>query len=224
MSEYTRRLVIGITGASGVIYGVRLLQALREASVETHLVVSRAGQMTLAHEEPQLKLTDLAALANYVYSDQDIGAAISSGSFRTNGMIIAPCSVQTLSAIATGVTTNLVARAADVILKERRMLVLLVRETPLHLGHLRAMTAVTEMGAIVYPPVPAFYSRPVQIDDLVSHTVGRVLDLFDIETRMVTRWRGMREKGSPAPSESDKAGVIAVSAGTPVKPHGRQKS
>lgn len=217
MPERSRRLIVGITGASGVIYGVRMLQALRDIGVETHLVVSRAGQMTLAQEEPQLKLADLAALASHVYSDQDIGAAISSGSFKTSGMIVAPCSVQTLSAIATGVTTNLVARAADVVLKERRKLVLMLRETPLHLGHLRAMTAVTEMGAIVYPPVPAFYPRPVQIDELVDHTIGRVLDLFDIETGMVTRWRGMKEKGKNArtASQTDTEGIAATDAEMP---------
>jgi len=222
MSERPRRLIVGITGASGVIYGVRVLHALRDAGVETHLVVSRAGQMTLAQEEPQLKLADLAALASHVYSDQDVGAAISSGSFKTSGMIVAPCSVQTLSAVATGVTTNLVARAADVILKERRKLVLMLRETPLHLGHLRAMTAVTEMGAIVYPPVPAFYPRPVQIDELVDHTIGRVLDLFDIETGMVSRWRGMKEKGARA-SQTDDEVIAATSAAGPVKSRGRRE-
>ncbi|MGH7015148.1 MAG: UbiX family flavin prenyltransferase [Stellaceae bacterium] len=217
MSERPRRLIIGITGASGVIYGVRMLQALHEAGVETHLVVSRAGQMTLAQEEPQLKLADLAALASHAYSEQDIGATISSGSFKTSGMIVAPCSVQTLSAIATGVTTNLVSRAADVILKERRKLVLLLRETPLHLGHLRAMTAVTEMGAIVYPPVPAFYPRPVQIDEIVDHTVGRVLDLFEIETGLVARWRGMKEKGTRASAPADD-GISAATTDAGFKP------
>ena len=210
MAQRRLRLIIGITGASGVAYGVRLLQVLREAEVETHLVMSRAGQMTLAQEEPQLKLADLHALASRVYSDQDIGAAISSGSFKTAGMIVAPCSVQTLSAIATGVTTNLVSRAADVILKEHRKLVLMLRETPLHLGHIRSMAAVTEMGAIVYPPVPAFYPRPAAVDEMVDHTIGRVLDLFDIETGLVSRWQGMKERSAARPRESTEDEDVAA--------------
>jgi 4-hydroxy-3-polyprenylbenzoate decarboxylase len=193
------RLIVGISGASGAVYGVRLLQALRKARVESHLVITRAGQMTLT-QETSLKLADIAALADHVYGEQDIGAAISSGSFATSGMIVAPCSVRTLSEIAYGTTGNLVSRAADVVLKERRRLVLLLRETPLHLGHLRAMTAVTEMGAIVYPPVPAFYAQPASIEQMVDHTIGRVLDLFEIDSDGVSRWEGMRS--GPAPVES----------------------
>lgn len=193
------RLIVGISGASGAVYGVRLLQALRKARVESHLVITRAGQMTLT-QETSLKLADIAALADHVYGEQDIGAAISSGSFATSGMIVAPCSVRTLSEIAYGTTGNLVSRAADVVLKERRRLVLLLRETPLHLGHLRAMTAVTEMGAIVYPPVPAFYAQPASIEQMVDHTIGRVLDLFEIDSDGVSRWEGMRSGAAPVES------------------------
>jgi 4-hydroxy-3-polyprenylbenzoate decarboxylase len=199
MTTQHPRLIVGISGASGAIYGVRLLQALRKARVESHLVITRAGQMTLT-QETSLKLADIAALADHVYGEQDIGAAISSGSFATSGMIVAPCSVRTMSEIAYGTTGNLVSRAADVVLKERRRLVLLLRETPLHLGHLRAMTAVTEMGAIVYPPVPAFYAQPASIEQMVDHTIGRVLDLFEIDSDGVGRWEGMRS--GPAPVES----------------------
>ena len=174
-------MVVGITGASGVIYGVRLLQLLRGADVETHLVMSRSAQVTLAHET-SLKVADVA------YPAADIAAAISSGSFRTMGMVVAPCSMRSLSEIAFGTTTTLLTRAADVVLKERRRLVLMARETPLHLGHLRSMVAATEMGAVVYPPVPAFYARPRGIDDMVDHTLGRVLDLFDIDVGTATRW------------------------------------
>jgi flavin prenyltransferase len=181
------RLVIGISGASGVIYGVRLLQLLRPTDIETHLVMSRAAQVTIGHET-SWKLADVQALADKVYAPGDIAAAISSGSFLTRGMIIAPCSMRSLGEIATSVTTSLLTRAADVMLKERRRLVLMVRETPLHLGHLRAMVAVTEMGAIVYPPVPAFYARPESIEQLVDHTLGRVLDLFGMEIGAVKRW------------------------------------
>jgi 4-hydroxy-3-polyprenylbenzoate decarboxylase len=199
MTAAPRRLIVGISGASGAIYGVRLLQALRKTDVESHLVITRAGQMTLT-QETSLKLADVAALADHVYGEQDIGAAISSGSFATSGMIVAPCSVRTLSEIAYGTTGNLVSRAADVVLKERRRLVLMLRETPLHLGHLRAMSAVTEMGAIVYPPVPAFYAQPSSIEQMVDHTIGRVLDLFEIDSGGVSRWEGLR--GGPAPVES----------------------
>jgi len=182
-----RRVIVGISGASGVIYGVRVLEKLREAGVETHLVMSRSAQITLAHET-DMKVADVVALADSSYSQTDIGAAISSGSFRTEGMIVAPCSMRTLGEVATSVTSSLLSRAADVVLKERRRLVLLVRETPLHLGHLRAMVAVTEMGAVVYPPVPAFYAKPRTIDEMVDQTVGRALDLFDIESGSVRRW------------------------------------
>ncbi|AWK87105.1 UbiX family flavin prenyltransferase [Azospirillum thermophilum] len=181
------RLVVGISGASGVILGIRLLTTLRRLGVESHLVVSRSAEVTLAHETG-MKVAELRALADVCYPAQDIGAAISSGSFRTMGMVVAPCSIRTMSEIATGVTSTLLTRAADVTLKERRRLVLMVRETPLHLGHLRTMTALAEMGAVIAPPVPAFYARPRTIDDLVDHSVGRVLDLFGIDTGTLNRW------------------------------------
>jgi 4-hydroxy-3-polyprenylbenzoate decarboxylase len=182
-----RRLVVGITGASGIVYGVRLLEALRDADVETHLVLSRAAVLTIGHELDRSP-AEVKALASRVHGHADLAASIASGSFRTAGMIVAPCSMGTLAAIASGVTDNLIARAADVVLKERRRLVLLVRESPLHLGHLRNMAQVTELGGIVAPPVPAFYPRPRTIEDLIDHTVGRVLDLFDIESGLVRRW------------------------------------
>lgn len=187
-----QRLIVAITGASGAIYGVRLLEQLRALpGWETHLVLSNAGVLT-ASEELGLKRADIEALADVVHSVKDIGAAVSSGSFRTAGMVIAPCSMKTLAGIAHGMADNLVSRAADVVLKERRRLVLLARETPLNLAHLRNMTAVTEMGGIVFPPVPAFYTRPETLDEVVNHTVGRVLDLFDIEHRdLVQRWQGL---------------------------------
>ncbi|CBS86726.1 UbiX family flavin prenyltransferase [Azospirillum lipoferum] len=181
------RLVVGISGASGVIYGIRMLQTLRRIGVESHLVVSRSAEVTLAHETA-MKVAELRALADVSYSAADIGAAISSGSFRTLGMVVAPCSVRTMSEIASGVTSTLLTRAADVALKERRRLVLMVRETPLHLGHLRTMTALAEMGAVIAPPVPAFYARPESIDDLVDHSVGRVLDLFGLDAGNLRRW------------------------------------
>ncbi len=189
-----RRLIIGISGASGAIYGVRLLQILRQAGVETHLVMSRAAHLTLA-SETDFKVADVEALATVVHSNQDIGAACASGSFPTDGMVIAPCSIKTMSEIATGVTPALLSRAADVTLKERRRLVLLLRETPLHIGHIRSMAAVTEAGAIVYPPVPAFYARPDSLDAMVDHTLGRVLDLFGIDTGLVRRWTGEKSRG-----------------------------
>ncbi|MFM0350255.1 UbiX family flavin prenyltransferase [Paraburkholderia sp. RL17-347-BIC-D] len=188
-SAARRRLVVGISGASGAIYGVRLLRLLRELEVESHLVVSRSAQVTLA-QETQMRLADLQALADVNYPNADIGAAISSGSFRVDGMIVAPCSIKTLSEVATGCTSSLLSRAADVMLKERRRLVLMVRETPLHAGHIRSLAAVTDAGAIVYPPVPAFYALPETLDQMVDHTLGRVLDLFDIESRTVRRWSG----------------------------------
>lgn len=182
-----QRLIVGITGASGAIYGVTALKALRALNVETHLIISRSGQITLAYETG-VKASEAGALADVVYRIDDIGAAISSGSFRTMGMLIAPCSVRTLAEIASGVTSTLLTRAADVILKERRRLVLMVRETPFHLGHLRSMTQVTEMGAIIMPPVPAFYAKPKTLDDMVDHSVGRALDLFGIGNDLVQRW------------------------------------
>jgi len=182
-----KRLIIGISGASGIVYGVRALEALRRVDVETHLVMTKAAQVTLAHEL-SMKVADIQALADVVHRQEDIAASISSGSFQTIGMIVAPCSIRSLSEIASGVTSNLLTRAADVVLKERRRLVLMVRETPLHLGHLRSMAQVTEMGAIVMPPVPAFYARPQTVDDIVNHSVGRALDLFGIDSALVRRW------------------------------------
>ena len=190
----TKRLIVAITGASGAIYGIRLLQVLRTLpGWETHLVLSASGALTAA-QEVDLKRSEIEALADEVHSVKDIGAVVSSGSFHTAGMVVAPCSMKTLAGIAHGLADNLVSRAADVVLKERRRLVLLARETPLNLAHLRNMVAVTEMGAIVFPPVPAFYVRPASLDDMVNHTVGRVLDLFDVEhTDLVTRWEGLRQ-------------------------------
>ncbi len=181
------RLVIGISGASGVIYGVRLLQALQEFPVETHLVMTRTAEVTLAHET-SLKVAEVHALAGRTYAVDDLAAAISSGSFRTLGMIVAPCSMRSLGEIANGISSTLLTRAADVALKERRRLVLLVRETPLHAIHLRNMTRLAEAGAIIAPPVPAFYNRPQSLDDIIDHTIGRVLDLFDLDTGRVKRW------------------------------------
>jgi flavin prenyltransferase len=186
-------LLVGITGASGAIYGVRLLELLRSCNVETHLVVSRAAQITLAYET-NFKLADIERLASVVYSNDDIGAACSSGSFPTRGMVIAPCSIKTMSEIATGNTANLISRAADVVLKERRRLVLMLRETPLHIGHIRNMATVTEAGGIIYPPVPAFYALPNSIEEMVDHTLARVLDLFEIDTGLTRRWTGKRER------------------------------
>jgi 4-hydroxy-3-polyprenylbenzoate decarboxylase len=183
------RIVVGISGASGAVYGVRLLELLKACDVETHLIISRAAQVTLAYET-DLKVSDLERLASVVHPNNDIGAACSSGSFKTLGMIIAPCSIKTMSEITTGNTGNLISRSADVVLKERRRLVLLLRETPLHIGHIRTMAAVTEAGAIVYPPVPAFYAMPKTLADMVDHTIGRVLDLFDIDVGTVRRWSG----------------------------------
>ena len=190
-----RRIVLAITGATGAIYGVRLLQELRrDATIETHVVVSRAGLLSAA-AELELGRHELEALGDVAYADRDIGARIASGSFKTDGMIIAPCSMKTLAAIATGVTENLVARAADVTLKERRRLVLLVRETPLHLVHLRNMLTVTEMGGVIFPPVPAFYAKLESIQVMVDQTVGRVLDLFGIDSPLVRRWSGLHAPG-----------------------------
>jgi flavin prenyltransferase len=188
LSTTPRRIIVGISGASGAIYGIHLLQILRRIGIEIHLVMSSAAKITL-QMETDYKLTDIKALADVVHGTDDISASISSGSFRTSGMIVCPCSMRTLAEIAHGPTQSLLTRAADVVLKERRRLVLVARETPLHLGHLRSMTAVTEMGAIVYPPVPAMYARPKTMDAMIDHTVGRVLDLFDIETGTVRRWR-----------------------------------
>ena len=188
-----RRIILAITGAAGSIYGVRLLEELRgHADIETHLVVSRAGLLNVATELSMQRST-LEGLADVVHDNRDIGATIASGSFRTDGMLVAPCTMKTLAAIAIGLADNLVSRAADVILKERRRLVLMVRETPLNLAHLRNMVAVTEMGGIIFPPVPAFYAHPADLDAMVNQTVGRMLDVFDIDSNLVKRWQGVKE-------------------------------
>ena len=191
MSEPRQRIIVGISGASGAIYGVRLLQALRTLpGIETHAVISDAGWLNITHELG-LERTHAPALADVVHSIDHIGASIASGSFRASGMVVAPCSMRTLAAIAHGLTDNLLTRAADVMLKERRRLVLMVRETPLHLAHLRNMVAVTEMGGIVCPPLPAFYLRPQTVEDVVNHSVARVLDLIDVEHQLAPRWQGL---------------------------------
>jgi len=188
------RLIVGISGSTGAIYGIRLLQVLRqEQAAETHLIVSEAAERTIAWET-SYTADDVRKLADHWYPVGDIGASLSSGSFHTDGMVIAPCSVKTLASIATGVCDNLLARAADVTLKERRKLVLLVREAPFTLAHIRNMEAVTLMGGIIAPPLPAFYNHPQSIDDIVNHAVGRVLDLFGLDVGLVKRWEGARKK------------------------------
>jgi 4-hydroxy-3-polyprenylbenzoate decarboxylase len=189
-----RRLVVGISGATGIVYGIRLLEALRTAGVESHLVVTRPGLMTLGYET-DITRDELYARADHVYAANDVGAAIASGSMLTLGMIVAPCAIKSAAEIATGATQTLLTRAADVTLKERRRLVLLVRESPLHTGHLRTLTAASEAGAIVMPPMPAFYPRPETIEDMIDHTVGRALDLFGITHDLVARWTGRPETG-----------------------------
>ncbi len=188
MSTSPRRVIVGISGATGIVYGIRALEMLRELDVETHLVVSRAAEMTRAYET-DLTREGLHALAYRVHGINDIGASISSGSFRTIGMLVAPCSVKTLAEIANGTTTTLLSRAADVVLKERRRLVLMVREAPLHAGHLRNMLAATELGSIIHPPVPAFYTKPQSISDIVDYTVGRALDSLGLEMPGLPRWQ-----------------------------------
>ncbi|HSS13764.1 MAG TPA: UbiX family flavin prenyltransferase [Rhizomicrobium sp.] len=188
------RLVIGLSGASGVAYGIRMLEACRDLGIESHLVMTKPAEMTIGYET-ELSPRQVAAKADYSYAVGDIAAPIASGSFKTRGMIVAPCSVRTMSEIATGVTTSLLTRAADVMLKERRPLVLMVRETPLHLGHLRSMTALAEMGAIILPPVPAFYAAPRTLSDLVDQMVGRALDLFGYDWPDVKRWGEELAKG-----------------------------
>lgn len=190
MGSTPRRLIVGISGASGIIYGVRILQALQGTGIETHLVMSDSARITLA-AETDFTIKEVETLAGEVHNAKNIGASISSGSFKTMGMVVAPCSIRSLSEIAWGTTTSLLSRAADVVLKERRRLVLMVRESPLHAGHLRSMTQAVENGAIIMPPMPAFYAKPKSLDDMVNHTVGRCLDLFDIETDLVNRWAGM---------------------------------
>ena len=192
------RLVIGISGASGVIYGVRLLELLRELPVETHLVMTKEAEVALAHET-RLKVAEVHALARQVHAVTDMAAPLASGSFRSLGMIVAPCSIRSMSEIATGATSTLLTRAADVALKERRRLVLMVRETPLHLGHLRSMAALAEMGAIIAPPVPAFYARPQSLEEMIDHTLGRVLDLFGLALPHLRRWGE-----TPESSDGDK--------------------
>jgi 4-hydroxy-3-polyprenylbenzoate decarboxylase len=188
MSKIERpRLVVGISGASGVAYGLRVLVACRELGVESHLIFSRAAALTLA-QESDLSLADVQARADVVHKPADVGASVASGSFPTLGMIVAPCSVRTMSEIATGVTSSLLSRAADVTLKERRPLVLMVRETPLHLGHLRTMVRLAEMGAVIAPPLPAFYARPATLEDMIDQSVGRALDLFGLSWTSVKRW------------------------------------
>ena len=187
-----RRLVIAITGASGSVYGVRLLQMLRElGGIETHLMVSEAGVLNL-HHELDMDRKAIGALADVVHNVRDVGASIASGSFQSDGMVVAPCSMKTLASIAHGMSDNLITRAADVVLKERRRLVLMVRETPFNLAHLRNMTAVTEMGGVIFPPLPGFYQKPVSIAEMVDHTVGRVLDMFDIQHQIAPRWNGLK--------------------------------
>lgn len=188
----TKRLIIAITGATGAVYGVRLLQHLHELpGIETHLLISDAGVLNL-HQELQIHKRQVEALAHVVHNVRDIGASIASGSFQSDGMIIAPCSMKTLAAVAHGYGDNLITRAADVILKERRRLLLMVRETPFNLAHLRNMTAVTEMGGIIFPPLPNFYHKPTSIEDMVDHSLARVLDLFSVEHQLAPRWSGLK--------------------------------
>ena len=185
-----KRIIVAISGASGAIYGIRLLEEMRDAGVETHLVISRSAQITIAHET-DYSLSHVQKLAAHFYSTTDLSAHIASGSFKTDGMVIAPCSMKSLAEIATGNSTTLLTRAADVILKERRRLVLMPRETPLHSIHLRNMLTLSDMGVIIAPPVPAFYSKPASLEQMVDHTVGRIMDLFDIENSIVNRWEGI---------------------------------
>jgi 4-hydroxy-3-polyprenylbenzoate decarboxylase len=186
----SKKMIVAITGASGTIYGIRLLEALSSIGVETHLIMSDSAKITMAMETT-FSPSYVESLATEVHSTKNVGASIASGSFRTMGMVVAPCSVHTMSDIAWGSTSNLITRAADVVLKERRRLILLFRETPLHAGHIKTMAQVTENGAIVMPPVPALYSNPKSIDDIIDHTVGRVLDLFDLDNDLVKRWNGI---------------------------------
>lgn len=206
------RLIVGISGASGVAYGVRLLEALRALHVESHLVLSRSGEMTLGYET-ELSPKDVKALASVSYAVADMGAPIASGSFRTAGMIVAPCSIRSMSEIATGATSTLLTRAADVCLKERRRLVLMVRETPLHLGHLRTLTQLAELGAIIAPAMPALYPKPQSIDEVIDHTVGRLLDLFDLDSGLAHRWREAKSAVNQGPAGSEKNASIEALPG-----------
>jgi flavin prenyltransferase len=188
-------LIIGITGATGVIYGIRLLEVLSEIhEVETHLVISEAGEMTIKYETNRT-IADIRKMANYSYNIHDVGARISSGSFQRDGMIIAPCTVKSMSALANSYTENLIIRAGDVTLKERKKVLLMVRETPLHLGHLRNMERLTEMGAIIMPPVPAFYHKPKTTQDIIDHTIGKMLDMFGVKHDLFSRWSGCNNEG-----------------------------
>ncbi|WP_343559272.1 UbiX family flavin prenyltransferase [Kiloniella sp. b19] len=182
----TKRMIVGISGASGITYSITLLKQLKKMDIESHLIMSKSAEITLAYES-RMKVRDVQSLADVVHNHTDIAASISSGSYKTMGMIVAPCSIRTMSEIATGVTSSLMSRAADVVLKEQRKLVLMVRETPLHSGHLRTMLQLSEMGAIIAPPVPAFYAQPESLEDIVNHSIGRVLDLFDLESN-IKRW------------------------------------
>ncbi|MRT30044.1 UbiX family flavin prenyltransferase [Herbaspirillum sp. CAH-3] len=187
-----QRLIVAITGATGAIYGVRLLEHLRKhGQVETHLMVSEAGVLNL-HQELDMRRKDVEALADVVHNVRDVGACIASGSFASTGMVVAPCSMKTLAAVAHGLSDNLITRAADVVLKERRRLVLMVRETPFNLAHLRNMTSVTEMGGVIFPPLPGFYQRPASMEEMVDHTLGRVLDMFGISMQLTPEWKGMK--------------------------------
>lgn len=191
-SQRRQRLIVAITGATGAIYGVRLLEHLRKhGQVETHLMVSEAGVLNL-HQELDMRRKDVEALANVVHNVRDVGACIASGSFASTGMVVAPCSMKTLAAVAHGLSDNLITRAADVVLKERRRLVLMVRETPFNLAHLRNMTSVTEMGGVIFPPLPGFYQRPASMEEMVDHTLGRVLDMFGISMQLTPEWQGMK--------------------------------
>lgn len=190
--QKSQKIIVGISGASGAIYGIRLLEELKKSKIETHLVISKAAGITIT-QETGYKVSDVSKLADFSYNIDDIGARIASGSFKNMGMVVAPCSVKSMSEIATGVTTNLLSRAADVALKDRRKVVLAVRESPFHLGHLRSMVHLAEMGAIIAPPLPAFYHMPQSVDDIINHSIGRILDLFDIETDLVQRWDGTKQ-------------------------------
>ncbi len=187
-----QKLIIGIAGASGAIYGIRLLQACQKMNIETHLVVSKAAEITISHET-DMTSTEVKNLASKSYKATDIGAAIASGSFQNTGMVIAPCSIRSMSEIATGTTSSLLTRAADVALKERRRLVLMIRETPLHSGHLRNLALLSDLGAIIAPPVPAFYTHPQSVDDIVNQSVGRVLDLLQFDNTLTDRWQGLKK-------------------------------
>jgi len=199
MPTEKHRLIVGISGASGALYGIRLLEQLQHMAIESHLVISPAAHITLA-QETQIPVSDLQKSAHRCYNYKDIAAPIASGSFKTLGMVIAPCSIRTASEIASGVTSSLLTRAADVCLKERRRLVLMVRETPLHSGHLRTMLTLSDMGAVIAPPMPAFYSQPKDLTEMVDHNVGRVLDLFDLESPFLKRWQGL-SPAQPAQEE-----------------------